>query len=155
MRKHIALLIAIAAITIVTPGCANQQQTEFDPEKMSIQIKIVKETELPEGKAYVLKMENKSPYVIKQNSVFLSYPIISENVQKSNTCKVEAEGNKLDINPNESVNLNLFVNKANFESRKDLDTENPEIEFKCYINEVNEATRYEQSGSLEIFEMEE
>lgn len=125
---------------------SSKESTSIDPEKMKVDIKIISKSELPEGNSYALKLTNTSPYLIKQNAVYLSYPIKTGTSSSWNKCKVEATGNKLDIKPNEEVDLNVFVDRANIENSTQLDIENPEIEFQCYANEVTENTHYQQVG---------
>lgn len=49
---------------------------------------------------YTIKLSNDSDFVIRQNNVYVSFPIkTGEMGFKENEYKVEADGNKLNIQP--------------------------------------------------------
>ncbi|MFL0197982.1 hypothetical protein ACJDU8_20805 [Clostridium sp. WILCCON 0269] len=115
-----------------------------------INIRIINTQRMPSsGTAYTLVLKNISQYLIKQNSVYLSYPIKhSEGGQTMNKCKVEATGNKIDIKPNEEVILDVFIPGENYEKNNKIDSNRPQFEIEGYLNEVSELTRFEQSGDF-------
>lgn len=83
----------------------------------NIDISITNTSRMPtSGTGYVIKIKNVSPYLIKQNSVYISYPIKHGSSQTMNNCKIEATGNKINIKPNEVVILNAFIPCENYES---------------------------------------
>ena len=153
--KRKLFLVILSILIIVLAGCSKQPEKTVDSKILDkIEIKVLSVSKLPEGNGYSLKLINSSPYLIKQNSVYISYPIKNGNGLSLNKCKVEANGNKLDIKPKEEVILNVLMNNENFQDNKMLDTENPDIQIEGYINEVKEINHFEKSGSFEYFDSE-
>lgn len=153
MKKIIFLLISVSVI--IFAGCSKQTEKAVDSKLMDkIQIKVTNVSKQPAGNAYSMKLINNSPYLIKQNSVYLSYPIKQGTGSSFNKCKVEAIGNKTDIKPGEEVSLGVFMNSENYKDNKMLDAENPDIQFEGYINEVKEANHFQIVGGFEYFDSE-
>ena len=89
-------------------------KVDFSKESSFVEIRIINTQIMPSsGTAYTLALKNTSHYLIKQNSVYLSYPIKQgeSGGGMMNKCKVEATGNKIDIKPNEEVTLNVVTGK--------------------------------------------
>lgn len=150
--RFLSFFIVISIIIIIS-GCSKQTEKAIDSNVLDkIQIKVLNISKLNTGNGYSLKLINSSPYLIKQNSVYISYPIKSDTGSAWNKCKVEATGNKLNIKPNEEVLLNVFIQKEVYDSNKYLDIDNPQIEFICYINDVSEMNRFNKMGSFELFD---
>ena len=123
---------------------ANQLSEDLD----KIKLEVVSKTALPEGIGYSIKLKNGSAYVIKQNSVYVSFPVRNgNNGYSSNKAKVEAEGNKLDIRPGEEVTLNAFIPLDAFDRDK-VDQHRLQYEIKGYINQVKDTNHYQQVGEL-------
>jgi len=68
------------------------------------------------------------------------------NASISNQCKVEATGNKLDIEPNEEVILNVFMPIENFKNSNLIDSQHPSLMIRGYLNEVKETNHFDKSG---------
>jgi hypothetical protein len=113
-----------------------------------VSIQITNKQSMPSGTGYTIIIKNMSKYVIKQNSVYISYPIKHDNSQSMNKCKVEATGNKLDIKPNEEVTLNAFIPIENYKDNKNIDNNRPQYEISGYLNEVSLATHFGKSGGF-------
>lgn len=113
-----------------------------------ISIQITDKQIMPSGTGYTFLMKNTSSYTIKQNSVYISYPIIHSNSQSMNKCKVEATGNKLDIKPNEEITLNAFIPIENYKDNKSIDSDKPQYEISGYLNEVIPTNHFDKSGGL-------
>lgn len=116
----------------------------------SINIRITNTQRIPSsGTAYTLVLKNTSQYLIKQNSVYLSYPIKhDESGHTINKCKVEAVGNKIDIKPDEEVMLNVFIPCENYENNNKIDSNRPQFEIEGYFNEVSNLTHFQRSGDF-------
>ncbi|MFL0270154.1 hypothetical protein [Candidatus Clostridium radicumherbarum] len=124
-------------------------KVDFSKDSMSINIRITNTQSMPSGTAYTLVLKNTSKYLIKQNSVYLSYPIKQGNSGvMTNKCKVEATGNKIDIKPNEEVILNVFVPSENYDNNNKIDNNRPQYEIEGYLNVVSNLTHFGQSGEL-------
>jgi hypothetical protein len=78
-------------------------------EKVKVSLKEFEETE--EQLLYVVSMKNESSYTIKQNTAFLAYFIETRNGIKGSSAVFNAQGNKLEIHPNEIVDLTILVPK--------------------------------------------
>lgn len=113
-----------------------------------VSIQMTKKQLMPSGTGYAIIIKNMSKYIIKQNSVYISYPIKHGNSQSMNICKVEATGNKLDIKPNEEVTLNAFIPIENYKDNKNIDSDKPQYEISGYLNEVTLKTHFGQSGGF-------
>ena len=141
-------------MSVMIIGCTGNQISdnriengeEISKEVDKIDITLIDKTDLPQGRAYSLELKNKSSYLIKQNSVYLSFPIISKdgNGYIGNPCKVEASNNKLDISPEEEVILNVFVPIENYINNASLDIERPQIELKGYLSEVKKEYHFQK-----------
>jgi hypothetical protein len=149
--KRLVLLVYIIVSIVVAVGCSNIKEANTIDISEKIKITLANTSKLPEGTGYSLKLKNNSPYLIKQNVVYVSYPIKSGNGVRSNKCKVEAIGNKLDIKPNEEVMLSVFMPIENYKDNPYLDTENPQLEIIGYINKVTEENRFQRIGDISFF----
>jgi hypothetical protein len=105
----IGLLGITAIILIFSINSKPNYDTYYEHKK--VHIKLISNQDLPEGKAFGLKLINGSKFTIKQNSVYVSFPIKTQNGSRSNKFKVEADGNRLDIKPGEEVILNVYTQR--------------------------------------------
>lgn len=145
----IKFLFSFIFIILFTVGCSNEQKvkvTSDDIEK--IELTLVEKQEMKDGISYSIKLVNNSKYVIKQNNVYLYYPIKTENGSKGNDFKVEAKGNKLNIEPNEEVALTIFTPFVGM-NNPELLVEEPSIEIKGYIEKVDISHSFGKIGSLD------
>lgn len=148
-----AALLSLISISLLTSiGCSNSEKINFDNVNKEIKIEVIDISKSQQGTTYKLKLINSSKYVIKQNSIFLSYPIKLNNGLSTNKCKVEATGNKLDIKPSESVILTAFMQIENYKNTEFLDIEHPELEIEAYIGEVNILNHFTKIGGLDLFQ---
>lgn len=115
-----------------------------------IELKIVAVKEMPSGMLYRIILTNGSKFTIKQNAVYLSYPIVQGNKTDVNTCKIEATCNKLNFKPGEDRMLKVLVPKEYYENRPMLDMQHPTIEMKGYIKEVKEINYFTKIGEAEL-----
>ena len=161
MKKTITIIIgSLLILTTILLLCLNiktgfkkriSQAPVLSNELKKISIQLINKSSMPSGISYSFKLKNGSPYLIKQNNAYLSFPIKIQKGQRSNEFKIEAKGNKLDIKPNEEVMLNVFAPKEDYEKDTSLDIEKPELEFVCYINDVNIENRYIIMAPIEFF----
>lgn len=121
---------------------------DIDNIKLTIEEKIEK----PHGLTYSLKLQNNSKHVIKQNNVYLSYPIKTENGSRENEFKVEAKNNKLDIQPGEELLLTIFAPIEMYVGNDQIDINNPEIEIIGYLKEVEELKKFYKGGGYRAME---
>lgn len=62
--------------------------------------------------------------------------------------KVEATGNKLNINPNEEVTLYVFIPIEDYVNNQGLIMDKPYYHMKGYLGEVSELNHFENSGGF-------
>ena len=148
INKPITILI-ISLMTAFLTSCASGAINH--DELNNIKIEIMKTSASSDGISYTLKLKNQSSYIIKQNAVYLSYPIKRGKGVFGNDCKVEAANNKLNIKPNEEVILNITVSSENYNNNESLDSENPQLEIKGYFKEVAEMNHFEKKGDIAAF----
>ncbi len=149
MTKKIVILMLIASLAIFTSGCFNQNseyKEHIDAKEVRqldnmIFVTIVDIKQLPEGTDYSLKLKNGSPYLIKQNTVYLSYP-------KLKPWKIEATGNKLDIKPNDEVLLAVFTPTELPKNNNLSDPKLTSIMIRGYLNEVKEINHFDIGWSF-------
>lgn len=148
MRKRAIISVFIflsISLGVMTVGCSRISPNQLPEEMDKIKLEVVSKSELPEGIGYAIKLKNGSSFLIKQNTVYISYPVRNGNSGYTlNKAKVEAVGNKLDIRPGEVITLNAFIPDA-FDSDK-VDQHRLQYEMKGYINEVKDSNYFEQSG---------
>lgn len=148
MRKRIIILISVItciSLGVISIGCSRISSNPQPEDMDKIKLEIVSKSELPEGTSYTIKLKNGSSFLIKQNSVYVSYSVRNGNNRyTSNKAKVEAVGNELDIRPGEEITLSAFIPNV-FESDK-VDQHRLQYEIKGYINEVKDLSHFEQSG---------
>ncbi|MDQ0914581.1 hypothetical protein [Paenibacillus sp. V4I5] len=122
-------------IILVLSGCQNDEISVAQLD--NIKLEIVNKTNQPEGVSYSIKLTNESGHVIKQNNIYLSFPLkTQDNGILGNTFKIEATGNKLNIKDNEELIVNVFALKKGYEGNSNLDLDQPYVEIKGYIDEM-------------------
>ncbi|WP_456278919.1 hypothetical protein [Bacillus sp. AK128] len=145
-------LILYIFITLFIIGCSNDQTRIFTSDDIEkIKIKLVEKQEMEDGISYTINLVNGSDYVIKQNNVYLYYPIKTDTGSKGNEFKVEARGNKLNIEPNEEVTLTIFTPFVGM-SNQELLIEKPTIRINGYIEEVDNSHSFNKVGGFEFFQ---
>ncbi len=123
-------------------GCNNNQKLKITAKDLEdIKVELVKKEEEENGINenginYTLKLKNKSDFIIKQNNVYLSYPIKIDGGKKGNDFKVEAEGNRLNIDPDEEVTLNVYIPHEGL-LPSNLLIDKPKIEIKGFLEQVD------------------
>lgn len=118
-------------------GCNNNQNLKITAKDLEdIKVELVEKEEEHNGVNYTLKLKNKSDFIIKQNNVYLSYPIKIDGGQKGNDFKVEAEGNKLNIDPDEEVTLYIHTPHEGL-LPSNLLIDKPKIEIKGFLEQVD------------------
>ncbi|WP_239616834.1 hypothetical protein [Cohnella mopanensis] len=141
IREPISLLIFIL-ITVLSITACNANTSITSQELDKIDLKVINRSELPEGIAYTIKLTNNSKHSIKQNIVFISYTIKTQNGSKGNEFKVEAKGNKLNIKPHEEVILNAFTPIEEYQGNNKLNLKEGYLDIQGYIDEVEEANHF-------------
>jgi hypothetical protein len=149
--RKIRLLFSVVLLGIILSGCSNKV-THKDID--NIKIEVIRETVLPEGISYALKLKNDSGEIIIQNNVYVSYPITNaEGTQhKSSNWKVEAKGNQLNIKPGQEVVLNVFMEAEYYKYNNLIDVERPNIEIIGYLNKLDADNQFAMVGSVHIFD---
>jgi hypothetical protein len=154
MNRRIPLLLSLLVCCVL--GILGCNLTKMDKQVMpvsvidKIDLEIVGVKEMPSGILYRIMLTNDSDYTIKQNAVYLSYPIIKEKNTVKNVCKVETTYNRLNIKPGDSIMLKCLVTKENYENNPLLDIQHPNLEIKGYMKEVNEINHFEKSVSAKL-----
>jgi hypothetical protein len=149
--RKIRLLLSVVVLVIILSGCSSKV-THKDID--NIKIEVIRETVLPEGISYALKLKNDSGEIIIQNNVYVSYPITNaEGTQhKSSNWKVEAKGNLLNIKPGQEVVLNVFMEAEYYKYNNLIDVERPNIEIIGYLNKLDADNQFVMAGSVHIFD---
>ena len=157
-RKRILIIALLTTLLILSVGVgffllkrANEKgisNKDISTNIDRITIRIANTQRNYSGTSYTLELKNASRYLIKQNSVYLSYPIIQGESRQTNSCKVEATGNKIDIKPNEEVTLHVFIPCEDYKDNNKIDSNQPQFEIEGYLNEINTLTHFGKSGDL-------
>lgn len=113
--KITTLLIGFLALIVLT-SCGVDKESKntkliqnFDDNK--VVVKLINTSEQNGGISYNISLKNENSSIIKQNNVFIIFPLKSQNGTKTNPLKIEAQGNKIDISSNQEVVLKAFVPK--------------------------------------------
>jgi len=145
---NLKLLSSFILTLVLLAGCVSEQNITVDDIK-NIKLELIEQQTFEEGISYSIKLTNGSDYVIKQNTVFVSFPIKhGENAYKGNEYTVEAKGNKLDIQPGEKITLNVFMPFEGMGDKSLLGLDNPNIQIKGYLNTIDEEHHFTTGGSL-------
>lgn len=150
MPKRVLTIVFLILLILLLSGCSTKSiDTNIKKENVAkaIELKITSTKQFPQGISYSIMLKNGSQSLIKQNDVYISFPINNGNGDSTNRAKIEAEGNKLDIQPGENVLLNAFIPAEYYESKK-INKNSPWFEIEGYINEVKDANRLEIEGAL-------
>jgi len=142
------LLFTSLLVLVLLSGCVSEKTfTTNDIEK--IKLALTKTETFENGLSYTIKLKNDSDFIIKQNNVFVSYPIKQgESGLKGNPYTVEAEGNKLDIQPGEEITLHVFMPFEGLGDQSLLGIDNPDIQLKGFIETVDNEHFFSTGGSL-------
>ncbi|KOR90341.1 hypothetical protein [Paenibacillus solani] len=87
--KTLLLLISFFMCSTLITSCSNDTPN-ISEEVDKIKLELIEQKKDLNGMVYTLKLINNSSQVIKQNNVYLSYPIKTSNGSRSNVFKVEA-----------------------------------------------------------------
>lgn len=144
MKKKIfaTSLLLIAIIAVICIFSRSKNKFKDSPRDIDIYVTNIQQSSI--GTQYAILMKNTSRFLIKQNTVYISYPIINGNSITMNKYKVETTGNKLDIEPDEKVELSVFMP---YQGDQIIDKVCYEIEG--YFEKVDNLNHFEQSGSLD------
>lgn len=143
----IKLLCSFILILALLVGCVNEKRvTTNDYEK--IKLELIKTVTREEGISYSIKLINGSDFVIKQNDVFVFYPIKIQGGYKGSEYKVEAKGNKLDIKPGEKVTLDVFMPFEGMGDKSLLAIDKPNIQLIGYLEIVDNKHQFSTGGDL-------
>lgn len=143
------LLLPLCFIMLGLAGCSDEPSAKITTDDLEeITLKLVDQKEEEDGMRYTVELVNGSEFVLKQNTIFLSYPIKVKNGFKGNSFKVEGEGNKLDIEPDEEVTIEFFAPNEGLNESK-LSMEVPDIQMKGYLEKVDGDHFFSKGGSLD------
>lgn len=135
---------------LLLSGCSNENKEAIstnDVQKISWE--LIKEQTMDGVIVYTIKLINGSDFVIKQNNVFVSYPIITTtNANKSNEYKVEVKGNKLDIQPGEKITLHALMPMEGMGDKSLLRIDDPHIQINGYLDKVDNKHKFSIGGNL-------
>lgn len=142
-------IMIFIGILFVLVGCSSQIQVQLeDMQKIDISLHHYEETE--DHLLYVLALQNNSPYILKQNTVYVGYQIKIENGSKASRALFKAEGNRLDIQPNEKVDLTVLVPKDELPNSAKILEDSITYELHGFLNEVTQETSFHTGGSVRI-----
>lgn len=142
------ILSSCIFILVLLAGCDSEKEFTINDIK-KVKLELIEKETLKEGISYSIKLINDSDYVIKQNNVLVSFPIKQgEDGYKENEYKIEANGNKLDIQPGEKVTLNVFMPFEGMGDKSLLGIDNPSIKLKGYMKTVDANHQFTTGGDL-------
>lgn len=148
--KYLYLSIILIIIVLSAGFYINHKNKEVtlkDYEKINLEL-IIKERS-KEGILYSIKLINGSDFVIEQNNVYVSFPIkTGELSSKGNDYKIEAKGNKLDIQPGDVVTLDVYMPFEGIGDISLLEVESPNIQLIGYLDKVDNKHRFNIGGDL-------
>lgn len=104
----------------------------------NVNLSLIKIDQGTDEVVYTYQITNNTPYLIKQNNVYLSFDITEENTVQQNNFKIEGRGNKLNFSPHDTVQLTFIVPKKIMDISKPLLSDQPSLEMKLYLNEVKQ-----------------
>lgn len=129
-------------------GCASEKTFTLD-DVGKVNLKLLEKEALQEGISYTIQLVNGSDYVIKQNNVYVSFPIKhGESGYKGNEYQVEETGNKLDIQPGEKITLTVFMPFEGLGDKTLFGIDHPEIKLRGYMETVYDEHLFTTGGSL-------
>ncbi|CRK83412.1 hypothetical protein [Neobacillus massiliamazoniensis] len=145
--KHLSVMLLTLALLA---GCVNENKVAISPNEVNkISWGFIEKQTMEGVIVYSIKLINGSDSVIKQNNVFVSYPIITTtNVIKSNEYKVEVKGNKLDIQPGETITLKAFMPLEGMGDKSLLRIDDPRIQINGYLDKVDNNHKFSNGGYL-------
>jgi uncharacterized protein YcfL len=151
MRNIFYKGVAIIGLTLfLLTGCAvNETRVALDEVK-KIEMKLVKTRETDNGAVYEIEVKNNSKYNIKQNNIYFSYesPLPDGMGFRSNPFKVEVQGNKLDIKPEEKIIVTATIPKDNVLDAKKVDIKAPRIDMQGFFEKVDEKNQFNSTQPL-------
>ena len=117
-------------------------------------IKVISEKETNKGIKFTLSLTNDSDRVLIHNVVYLSYMIQHENSTAvgQNEFKVETRGNKLHIEPKESVTLTALMSKEVYINNERIRQDTPFLEIIGYFDELDYVNGFMRGGDLGAFD---
>lgn len=115
-----------------------------------VKLQFINETKTDHGILYNLKLTNTSSKLLVQNNVFISYPLRgdTDTSKIKNNFKVEAEGNKLNIKSDESINLTVFMPMEVYIDNEFIIEDDPWFEVKGYLGKVDIRNHFTFGGNL-------
>ena len=144
----IQFILSLCIVLLGLAGCSDEPTVAISTKDLEkITMKLVDQQEEENGIRYTVKLVNGSKSVIKENDIFLSYPLKLKNGIKGNDFKVEGEGNKLDIEPDEEVTLPFFAPNEGIDQSK-LAMKEPDIKMHGYLEKVDGSHFFTRGGSL-------
>ncbi|WP_141603821.1 lipoprotein [Terrilactibacillus laevilacticus] len=134
MKKFMLFLLVFV---IILTGCSNEKTSDFNlNEAKKVKLRLNQTQTSKDGIRYTINLINGSDFTLKQNDVFVSFPIKIKGGQKGNEFKILAKGNKLNIKPGEEVRLNAFLPFDGID-RNRLLVDDPQVEILGYGNKLD------------------
>ncbi|RDZ13826.1 hypothetical protein C3744_14900 [Priestia megaterium] len=146
MNRKLGILVLLA-LAILFAGRSKEEGKAPLRELEKIRINVIKEQKMKQGISYEMELLNKSDLTIKQNNVFLSYPLKIKNGYSENKFKVLAEGNKLNIKPKQKVKLTAFLPYKGI-NKEALAIDEPDVKCIGYWNKIDDYHQFSFGGSL-------
>ncbi|AUS96079.1 hypothetical protein CDQ84_18435 [Clostridium thermosuccinogenes] len=143
--KSKILLLMIAIMSFAVVSCTNGKKeinaTEFQREVGNIELAVANIEKTSEGMLYTVKVINNSSYIIKQASVFLSYPKMKY--------KSEADEKQFDVEANKDKELKMLLPAGTYIGN--VTTNEVFLELRGYLKEIVEKNGFHMSGSVEAY----
>jgi DnaJ-class molecular chaperone len=139
--KYFSIILIVLAFLA---GCANENKIEISTNDVQkIEFELIKTQNLNGAIVYTIKMTNGSDFVIKQNNVYVSYPVKTKTAgYQGNEYKVEAKGNKLNIQPGEKIIFHVIMPFDGIGDKSLLGIDNPSIQINGYLGKLDNKHRF-------------
>lgn len=154
--KAVIFLVILSLLLLISTNIAKKDEKEaiyFTSDTVDrIEIQLISQKDMPSGRAYTIQMTNRSDMTIKQNVLYLSFPLISADgkIESTNPFKIEMTGNRLDILPGDTVSLHAYIALEAMSDKIFTKELKADIEIVGYFEEVTENTRFMKSAPLEV-----
>jgi hypothetical protein len=141
ISKKLTLVISTLMVFVILTACNDSSASSKNSIDALVNVKfelISEDTDLNTDINYIIKMTNNSEHKIVQNNVLFSFineP--DESGETTNPFGIIAKGNKLNIEPGESVDLEFNFPSNFYEDFEEYEVRKANLYFTGYLNKLN------------------
>ncbi len=142
IRNKLTLVVFTLVLLVVLTACSDSAGTSINSTDALDNVKfelVSEDTDLNTDINYIIKMTNNSEHKIVQNNVLFSFineP--GESGETTNPFGIIAKGNKLNIEPGESVDLEFNFPNTFYEDFEEYEVRKANLYFTGYLNKLNQ-----------------